>query len=57
MREDAFYYSRREEEERALARTAADPRVRHVHDLLASKYSQLAQRELMKLQQSGYSVN
>lgn len=57
MREDAFYYTKREQEERALAQTAPDPRVLYVHDLLASKYSQLAQRELMKLQQSGYSVN
>jgi hypothetical protein len=46
MREDAFYYSQREQAERALADSSADQRVRAVHQRLADKYSELAQREL-----------
>ena len=57
MREDALYYTQREQAERALADTAADPRVRKIHALLASKYSELAQRELAKLEASEYSVH
>jgi hypothetical protein len=46
MLEDAVYYSRREADERALAKEAADPKVQHVHLLLAEKYLDLARREL-----------
>lgn len=57
MRENAFYYAEREQQERELAQTAPDPRVRQVHALLASKYSELAQRELTKLRQSGHRIH
>ena len=46
MLEDAVYYSRREADERALAKRTSNPRVQQVHLLLAEKYLELAQREL-----------
>lgn len=49
MLDDAAYYSRREATERELAQSAAEPRVRGVHLLLADKYAQLAQRALAEL--------
>jgi hypothetical protein len=50
MLEDAVYYSRREAEERALAEQTADLRAQRVHQTLAEKYAQLAQRMMAKLE-------
>jgi hypothetical protein len=52
MLEDAVYYSRREADERALAKDACDAKVRQVHLLLAEKYLELAQRELAMIEAS-----
>jgi hypothetical protein len=52
MLEDAVYYSRREADERALARQASDAKVQQVHLLLAEKYLELARRELATIDAS-----
>ena len=52
MLEDAVYYSRREADERALAKNAPDAKVQQVHLLLAQKYSELASRELAAIEAS-----
>lgn len=52
MLEDAVYYSRREADERALAKAASAAKVQQVHLLLAEKYSELAQRELATIEAS-----
>lgn len=52
MLEDAVYYSRREADERALAKTASDEKIQQVHLLLAEKYSELASRELATIEDS-----
>jgi hypothetical protein len=49
MREDALYYSQREQVERSLADNSADDRVRAVHTRLADKYQELARRELANM--------
>lgn len=49
MLEDAVYYSRREQQEIALAKLANDHRVKQVHLLLANRYAQLAQKALAAL--------
>ena len=49
MREDALYYSQREQAERSLADSSADERVRAVHTRLADKYQELARRELANM--------
>jgi hypothetical protein len=43
---DAVYYAQREQAQRALAESAADPKVREIHLKLATKYAELAAREL-----------
>jgi uncharacterized protein YunC (DUF1805 family) len=43
---DAEYYLWREQEERALAAAAKIPGIRTIHETLAVKYAELAQREL-----------
>lgn len=52
MLEDAVYYSRREADERALAKAARDPKIKQVHLLLADKYLELARRELATIDSS-----
>jgi hypothetical protein len=52
MLEDAVYYSRREADERALAKEASDPKVQEVHLMLAAKYLELARRELATVETS-----
>ena len=52
MLEDAVYYSRREADERALAKDATNVKVQQVHLLLAEKYLELAQRELATIESS-----
>ena len=52
MLEDAVYYSRREADERALAKEASDPKVQEVHLMLAGKYLELARRELATVETS-----
>ena len=46
MLEDAVYYSRREQDEIAAAKTAKDSRIQQIHLLLADRYGQLARRAL-----------
>ena len=53
MVDDSVYYARREADERALAATCGDERVRAVHQMLASKYSELAKREFSGPRQTG----
>lgn len=43
MTEDRDYFSRRQEEEQALANAATDPCARRVHEDMARKYAELAQ--------------
>ena len=50
MFEHAVYYSRRERDEIAAAQATTDHRVRQIHLLLAEKYSQLAKRELARME-------
>lgn len=52
MLKDAVYYSRREAEERWLAVQPDDPRAQRVHRLLADKYSNLARRIMVEIDQS-----
>jgi hypothetical protein len=51
MLDDAVYYSRRETDEVAAARSCTDLKVRQVHLLLAAKYSELARQALAGLRE------
>ena len=51
MLDDAVYYSRRESDEVAAARSCKDFKVRQVHLLLAAKYSELARQALAGLRE------